>query len=657
MKSSHWLALLAFAPTNVHATVEQVRSPDGTLVFSIDDAGERLHYTMSRRDEVVIAPSQLHLNLVDPAPFQRLAIDAVARRHVDARHTLIATKAAAATDRYNEMIVEGRETGGSRRRLQIFVRAYDDGLAFRYRIPPQPDVGSVAISAENTVFAFSGDDRCWGFNVGRMDTSHEGEFEPVRASDMRHQHHYDSPLSCRTASGRTAFLIAEADLKDYAGLYLRARGDGGLGVETQLSFQYEHRQQPVRRDMGADGVQSPWRVVLMADHEGQLIESNTIGNLNPAPVGDFSWVKPGKAAWDWWNGPYVPPPGRGGMDMQTFKLFIDFAAKSGLDYYMIDEGWSKGSGTGGAVLEAADILNEKPGVNMPELVEYARTRGIGLMVWVQWSLLDARLDAALDRYAAWGLKGIKVDFMDRNDQEMVGFYHRVLEAAAKRKLLVNFHGAYPPTGLNRTWPNFITQEGVMGAEYNKWSTRVTARHNVTIPFTRMVLGPMDYTPGGFRNMSPRDFKVSSVPPNVQTSRAAALAMYVVFESPLQMVSDSPDIYDGADGFDFLKSVPTAWDETRFLAGEIGKYVVVARRKGRDWYIGAMTDSTARTIRIPLSFLGTETYTADIREDGDSPEKLRMGWREGLRSSASLSLHMKASGGAAVRLTLAPFVAR
>lgn len=640
-----WLAL----SQPLLAKEMELHSPDGRNRLVIEDGGERVHYAIARDGETVIARSQLHLELAHPGPFGRLEIVGGQRHAVDRVHRLVASKAALAPDRFNEMTVRLREAVGEGRLIEIVVRAYDDGIAFRYRIPPQPGFDRIVVRGEATHFAFAGDYSCWGFNVGRMDSSHEGEFDPVRASQMRHQHHYDSPLSCRTASGRTAFLIAEADLADYAGFYLRGRGDGGLGVETQLSFQYEHRQQPVRAWPGVEGFRSPWRVVLMADHPGQLIESHTIGNLNPPAQGDFSWVRPGKAAWDWWNGPYLPPPEKAGMDTPTFKRFIDFAGRSGFEYYLIDEGWSKGSGVGGTTPEGADILNEKPGVNMAELVAYARARNVGLMLWVQWSLLEPVLEQALDRYAAWGIKGIKVDFMDRNDQEMVAFYHRVLKAAAARKLLVNFHGAYPPTGLNRTWPNYITQEGVMGAEYNKWSTRVTARHNVTIPYTRMVLGPIDYTPGGFRHQAPADFRIMSIAPNVQTTRAAALAMYVIYDSPLQMVADSPDAYEGADGFDFLREVPTAWDETRFLVGEIGEYIVLARRKGREWYLGAMTDEAERRLFVPLHFLGEGRFVAEVREDGAGQGRLVVSRQAGLGAGDRLQLRLAASGGAVVRL--------
>jgi len=259
------------------------------------------------------------------------------------------------------------------------------------------------------------------------------------------------------------------------------------------------------------------------------------------------------------------------------------------------------------------------------------------------------MEAALKQYETWGIKGIKVDFMDRNDQQMVDYYHRLMSKAAEHKLMVNMHGAYPPTGLNRTYPHYLTQEGVLGAEYNKWSRRVTATHNVTLPYTRMLLGPMDYTPGGFRNVAPEEFKIVNSPPLVQTTRGQALAMYVVYDSPLQMVSDSPDAYTDAQGFDFIKLVPTVWDETRFIDGDIAQYVVLARRHGDDWYIGAMTNEQGRTVKVPLEFLGAQPYRAQIWQDGSAPATLAENERSVSRKDI-LELKLAPSGGAVVRLT-------
>jgi alpha-glucosidase len=312
---------------------------------------------------------------------------------------------------------------------------------------------------------------------------------------------------------------------------------------------------------------------------------------------------------------------------------------------LIDAGWYVAAD---GKLEAGDVTRSIPGVDLPTLVEYANGRGIGLFVWVHWKALDARMDAALPLYQQLGLRGIKVDFMDRDDQDMVAFYHRLLASAARHRLMVDLHGAYPPTGLSRTWPNLLTQEGVMGAEYNKWSARVTATHNVTLPFTRMLLGPMDYTPGGFRNVAPQDFVARHRLPLVQTTRGQALAMYVVYDSPFQAVADSPDAYQGEAGAAFLRAVPATWDETRFIAGEIGSFVVTARRRASVWFVGAMTNETGRSVTIPLAFLGSGRFAATIYADGGSPTAVVIAERDVARAEA-IVLWMAPSGGGAIAL--------
>jgi alpha-glucosidase len=320
---------------------------------------------------------------------------------------------------------------------------------------------------------------------------------------------------------------------------------------------------------------------------------------------------------------------------------------------LVDEGWSWKSSTDATILPGADITRTAPGVDMPALVAYAAQRKVGLFVWVNWKLMDRDMDRALDQYQRWGLKGIKVDFINREDQQAVEFYHRLLAKAAAHHLLVDLHGAYAPRGLERTYPNFITQEGVMGAEYNKWSTRVTATHNVTLPFTRMLLGPADYTPGGFRNATPASFVARNDLPEVQTTRGQQLAMYVVYSSPLGVLADAPKAYEGpnASGAEFLKQVPTTWDETRGLSGEIGQWVAVARRKGGDWYVGAMTNEQGRALDVPLTFLPKGRWRAEIWRDGDRPDAVVseiVAVEAKGEATPPLALKLAPSGGAAIR---------
>jgi alpha-glucosidase len=636
-------AIICCAAAAAHAQDLRLSSPDGAIRFSLGQSdGQTLAYSIERDGETVIAPSPLGFSFADRSGTGAMTARETGRTSVDRRLPLVATKAAQARDHYNEMTVSLSGQAGP---IDFVVRAYDDGIAFRYRLPA--GAKPIEIASERTGFYLPAGDRCWGLDLGSTTSSHEAEFEPFDPGQVHNYRLYDTGLACRTAGGGTHFLFAEADLTHYAGLGLRGRFNGSPGFEASLSPLPGGGSIAVRAPAG-EAVTTPWRVILMAPRAGDLIASTTIGNLNPQPSGDFGWVKPGKTAWDWWSGPYFPGRAPTPMNQADLSGFIDFAGRSGFPYMLIDEGWALRSGAGGSAPADTDITATQPGLDMPALVARAKRQNVGLLLWLQWSQLDKRMDEALDQYVRWGIKGVKVDFMDRNDQDMVAFYHRLIPAAARRHLLIDLHGAYAPTGYSRTFPNFITQEGVMGAEYNKGSNRITATHNVHLAYTRMVLGPMDYTPGGFRNRTPADFRMRDYAPEVQTTRGQALAMYVVYESPLQMVSDSPDAYAGAPEFAFLRAVPTTWDETRFLDGDIDSHVVVARRKGRDWYIGAMTNEQGRTVTLPLSFLGTGHYRATIWQDGGQPTQVVRSDRT-VGSADSLTLTLAPSGGAAVTL--------
>lgn len=621
-------------------------SPDGKIsVMVAQNDGGHVTYAVARQGEALIAPSSLVLRLAQGGIWG-VKVKSAERRTVDRERRLTATKASVARDHFNELVVVVEPPAEVLRELRWEFRAYDDGVAFRYVVPNGAGVETLEVRNEETDFLFAADYDCHGFAVGRFDSSHEGEFDPVRASLIREHHLYDLPLLCRT--GKNAFAIAEANLVDYGGLYLTGRGDGRLGLRARVSPRLDDRSLIARAPVDAKGAGSPWRVIMLGDTAGALIESHLIGNLNPDPGFDTSWIRPGKTAWDWWSGPYLPPPDKGGTDMPTLKKYIDFAGASGFEYMMIDEGWCLNSGVGGSAPANADVTRTKADIDMPALVSYAAKKKVGLWLWVQWSLLDRQMDAALAQYQRWGIKGIKVDFMDRNDQQMVDYYHKLMRKAAEHRLLVDMHGAYPPNGLNRTWPNYLTQEGIMGAEYNKWSRRVTARHNVSLAYTRMLLGPVDYTPGGFRNATPEAFQVVFSPPQVQTTRAHGLGMFVVYESPFQMVSDSPDAYAGAAGFDFVKQVPAAWDETRFVGGDIDDYVAVARRKGAQWYVGVMGAGQPRQVRVPLSFLGAGKFRATLYQDGATPKDIVQSTRE-VTSATIVELALAPSGGAAIMI--------
>lgn len=618
------LATLSEAACAASAGQVTVTSPDGRAAIKIARDGSS--YVVTRGGETVIASSPLGLDLDGQPELAGLVLEKVTKSATDQVIPLVATKASFARDYYRAATLQFRDRADGTRRLLVDVRAYDDGVAFRYRI----DGGApVRLRGEKTAFVPAGDPDCL---ASVFDGAHEVPFARQKVSQLDDKRGYDVPVVCTTPSGRTAYAITQSHLEGYTGASLWREG-AGLRVHLSGASAYESK----------GGLRTSWRVVMLGNRPGDLIASNLVGNLNPAPQGDFSWVKPGKAAWDWWSGPLV------GMkpDMAAYRRFIDFAAASGFPYYLIDAGWAQGSGGCCDALPTTDITRAADGIDMPALVQYAAEKGVGLILWAHWEHVHNRMDEVLDTYARWGIKGVKIDFMNRDDQDVVDFYHRVAAATAQRHLLLDLHGAYVPAGLQRTYPNFITQEGVMGAEWSKMKPIVTPAHNLMLPYTRMLAGPIDYTPGGFRNGTPATFQVRAELPFVQNTRGQELAKYVVYDSPLQMVSDDPDAYRDAEGFDFIRKVPTAWDETRFVSGEPGRDIVLARRQGTSWYVGAMSaDEATTTKRVKLDFLPAGRYKATIWEDRATPNNVKL--REvDVTPRDTLALELAGAGGAAV----------
>ena len=470
-----------------------------------------------------------------------------------------------------------------------------------------------------------------------------------------------TPLTVRYPGGGPRLIVTEANLQDYAGLFVV--GDSTAGAEGVLrgafakaplaeavqgdderNFFPAERADYIARTAGARPF--PWRVVIVAESDADLLENQLVYQLAPElQLEETDWIAPGKVAWDWYNANVLYGVDfEAGLNTQTYKYYIDFAAQYGLEYVILDEGW----------YELGDLLTVNEAIDMEELVRYAEEKEVGLILWMVWKTLDRQMEEALDQFADWGVRGIKVDFMQRDDQDVVGFYWRTAREAAERELLVDFHGNYKPTGLRRAYPNVITREGVNGLEQNKWSALLTPEHNVTIPFTRMVAGPIDYTPGAMVNAQPANFAARFERPMSLGTRAHQLAMYVVFESPLQMLADSPSHYlRDPDVMDFLGPVPTVWDETRPLQAKIGDYVAVARRHGDTWYLGAMSDGEARTLEVDLSFLEEGPgYQMTAWADGPNAARYAEDYQVQTHTVAageSLTIEMAPGGGFAARI--------
>ena len=528
----------------------------------------------------------------------------------DETYTIPVGKTSSVRDHYNFARVELEDTAG--RKLSVEIRAYDDGVAFRYILPEQSGLKDVRIEREITGFNFAKDATLYPLIVDGFQSSYEDEYQMRQVSGIHRDWLIALPLLAEVP-GAGWVAVTEADIENYAGMYLR-KGDARFGLRAELSPRLDLPGIAVEADAP---VTTPWRVLMIGDEPGRLVESNIVLNLNPpSKIADTSWIKAGKSAWDWWSGEAAPSmSAKPGMNTATMKHYIDFASASGFPYMLIDAGWAladrKGPNDYAAV---ADITRVNPDVDMPELLRYAKEKNVRIWLWSHWTSVDKYMDQAFPLFEQWGVAGVKIDFMNRDDQHMVAWYRHVAELRCAASPDARLPRRVQGGRLRRTWPNVITREGVMGKEYLKWSARTSPVHNTTLPFTRMLAGPLDYTPGAFGNVTREEFVPRDLMPMAPNTRAHELALYVVLESPLQMVSDYPEHYAGQHDFEFIRQVPTTWDEVRVIAGRPMENITIARRSGKDWYVGSITNWDARTVKVPLSFLGKGKYVAEIYAD-------------------------------------------
>ena len=525
---------------------------------------------------------------------------------------VVKVKSAEIKEHYNQLTLSFKND------FDLILRAYDDCFAYRFRARFE---GPFKVVDETANLKFPAGTKVHFPTEESFLTHSERLYEYLDADNIG-----SGKMSCLPALFEipqgARIAVTESDLYDYPGLYLTGDDEGGLNTRFPRYALEEKRTRDRTVEVSkraeylakVKGPRSfPWRAFIVAAEDSQLITNQSVFLLaSPCRIKDPAWIKPGKVAWDWWNANNVyNVPFKAGINTATYKFYIDFAAKYGLEYIILDEGWS----------EPADIFKINPEIDMEELSRYAKEKKVGLILWVVWKALDEKLEAALDQFAKWDVKGIKVDFMQRDDQWMVNYYWRVAEAAARRKLLVDFHGSYKPSGLQRTYPNVVTREGVKGLENYKWSENPSPDHNLTLPFIRMLAGAMDYTPGAMINAQRKNFKAVFTRPMSMGTRCHQLAMYVVFESPLQMLADSPSNYlREPECMEYLKDVPTVWDETRVIKAKVGDFLVLARRSGATWYLAGMTDETAREFELKLDFLEDGQYHFSLYQDGPNAER-------------------------------------
>lgn len=657
------LLLAAFvAPMAAQNSTASVSSPDHKVLlqFAVVQGGQpshgagRLVYSLFYEGKPLLANSGLSLSLAGASALGsdvRLAA-ATPGSGVD-DYDEVAGKTSHVHDPWNSVTIRVSDADDAGRSMLLEARAYDAGAAFRYVLPKGSDPGSFRLQDEHTEFNFVKDASSWALVLPNFRSAFESEYLPLHISALGTQGGEPAKtligLPLLTHSPGAGWLaITEADLEGDAVLYLTNNrspalaGEGQFRIESVLAPRFaDIPSYPTIAVAGQLPWHSAWHVLEVAEKPADLINGNLVEDLNsPSRIEDTSWIRAGKTAWDWWSG-NIGADGKPANSTAMVKHYVDFAASSGFRYMLIDAGWS----------EPDDITRMTGDIDVPGVVRYAAAKGVKIWLWADYAATARQMEEAFPLYEKWGVAGVKIDFVQRSDQPAIEFYYRAAQLAAQHHLMLDFHGTTTPWGISRTWPNVMTYEAVMGMEYSKWSSRDDPVHRTTLPFTRMLNGAMDYTPGGFGNATAAQFVPRDVRPMVQGTRAQQLALYVIDFDPFQMVSDAPQAYAGQPAFQFIRDVPAAWDETRGLQGAPGEDVTIARRKGRDWYVGSITNWTARTISLPLSFLGEGSYRAEIYEDAqdadENPQHVSMESKTVTRSD-TLTLHLAGGGGCAIR---------
>jgi len=589
-----------------------LQSPDKDITVTIE-AGEQLTYAVTHGNTCVLTPSPIGMKLSDGTMLgTKPVVKSAKTRSVNQTLPSPLYKKAEIPEVFNELTLTLKGN------YKVIFRAYDAGVAYRFETDFRKPI---IIENETADFNFDADYQGLIPYVLRRAgqegdlisqqfyNSFENTYTRTNLSEMDPEKLAFLPLLVELKDGKKA-VITEADLEDFPGLYLRnANGKNGLsavhagypktreqGGHNNLQWIVKERENYVAKTEGKRAF--PWRIITISENDKELANNDLVYLLaSPNRIGDLSWIQPGKVAWDWWNawniyGVDFPA----GINNDTYKYYIDFASQYGIEYVILDEGW--------AVNKQADLFQVVPEIDIQELVDYGAKRNVGIVLWVGYAAIDKDMEHVCKFYSDMGVKGFKVDFMDGDDQMIVDFYYRMAETAAKYHLFIDFHGAYKPTGLNRTYPNVLNHEGVYGLEQAKWdNSSDLVTNEVTIPFIRMLAGPLDYTQGAMRNATKNNFVAVYTEAMSQGTRCRQLAEYVIFESPFNMLCDSPSNYLKEDECtQFIAGVPTTWDETIVLDGKVGEYLIIARRKDFHWYVGAITNWEERDFVLDLSVL-------------------------------------------------------
>jgi alpha-glucosidase len=634
-------------------------SPDGKLQVMVE-TGEGIHYSLVHDGDLLVGRSEIGMYMTDGSMFGGLEqVKKASTRGVNQTIKAILYKKAEIKDEFNELTLRFAE-------FSLIFRVYDDGMAYRF-VSHKEDPYNV--DYETAEFNFAKDWNMWAAYVSQHTESLESQyynsfentysFTPI--SSWNKERLAFLPLMVEGPRGKK-IVVTESDLIDYPGMYLyNEKGDKNLsarfapypnevkqGGHNNLQLEVQSRQPYIAKCVGND--KFPWRIIAVSEDDIQMADNDMVYRLaRPADTAlGWGWVKPGKVAWDWWNDWNISGVDfKSGINTETYQHYIDFASENGIQYVILDEGW--------AVNGEADLFQVVPEIHLEKLVKYAAERNVGIILWAGYWAFDRDMEKVCKHYSNMGIKGFKVDFMDRDDQHMVQFHQRAAITAAKYKLMLDFHGTYKPAGLNRTYPNVINFEGVHGLETMKWSDASVDQgtYDVTVPYIRMMAGPVDYTQGAMRNATRSNYHPVYNEPMSQGTRCRQLAQYVVFESPLNMLCDSPSSYvKEKECLEFMAEIPTVWDETRGLCGEVGKYIALARRSGEDWYVGGMTDWNNRTLTLDLSFLPQGVYSVELYRDGVNADRRASDYKKevfDLPLNGLLKVNMAPGGGFAAKI--------
>jgi len=571
----------------------------------------------------------------------------VSRSFTEVVNPEIREKAATLTNSYNELEIRFRKN------YNITFRLFNEGLAYRFSLSEKD---SLRIIKENLDLYFDSGDSLRFQSSETFNSAYETPYEHENISGIRSGKLISLPMLVEKQNGMFV-MVTESDLYDYPGLWFTGTGKAQLSatnppypkslsstgstyVRNQVAGTYGY----LARVAGTRTY--PWRIFAVAGDEKELISNNMVYLLaTPCSLKDISWIKPGVVMFDWWAKHNIYGVDfKAGINTETAKYFIDFCSEQGFRYFLFDDGWSSRD----------DLLMTVPGLDMAEVTAYGRAKGVDIMLWMVWHTLEKQWDQAFDQFEKWGIKGIKIDFMNRDDQPMVRFYEAAAREAAERKMVVDFHGAYKPCGLSRKYPNVLTREALIEFEYNGWTDQDNPVHHNLLPYIRMFAGAMDYIPATMRNSTKDNFRPVGDYPMGQGTRAHAMALFVILSSPMTMLPDSPsDYYREKECTDFLKKMPVVWDETRLLQGKIAKYTVVARRAGTEWHIGAITDWSGRTIDLETGFLAPGRYRLEAIEDGINANTRAEDYKrieKDFQAGDVLKLNLASGGGWVARIT-------